>query len=436
MFSKNVMVVNKDRRKVGRVPVGVARELVGTSAAKVIHSKPAILELTPNRRGNACVASKATKVAKQAKPAAQPKVNAIKNLIDMAGRFTGKRNSRIDILKKVLLRIYHGELCVEATDLEAHFSGRAAPGDKYSLSHDEGADSVCVDLDRLKKLLPLSAITNVTSRIHIRKKEDAIGLEVGEFYLEGESAENFPVTHTGNNIAYTVPTIGGILDFVGVARSKIAEYHYRGIHFDMKGGCLVATDMNRLHFAPIMEGVEQRGISAIVPPAVLNITKYLSGDIWFVMDKDGNPASTMFELSIPGCTQCYAKYANIDGRYPNHADIVPTNHKNKFTARTEDVAVAVRKVLASYNEDSIRHARIYFGDETRVETPGYSAAIKGSYEGTPIAMWVSMDYLGDYLQALPPGEIEIHLPEDSGSALLLKGPRGFTGVVMPADGSN
>jgi len=435
------MVVNKDRRRVGRVPVGVARELVGTSAAKVIHNKPAILELTPNRRGNACVASKATKtartakVAKPAKPAAPPKVNAIKNLLDIAGRFTGKRNSRIDILKKVLLRIYHGELCVEATDLEAHFQGRAAPGDKYSLSHDEGVDSVCVDHDRLKKLLPLAAITNATSRIHIRKKEDAIGLEVGEFYLEGEGAENFPVTHTGNNIAYTVPTIGGILDFVGVARSKNAEYHYRGIHFDMKGGCLVATDMNRLHFAPMMEGVEQRGISAIVPPAVLNITKYLSGDIWFVMDKDGNPASTMFELNIPGCTGCYAKYANIEGRYPNYADIVPTNYKNKFTARIEDFAVIVKKALASYSKDGIRHARFHFGDETRVETLGYSAAIKGSYEGTPLAIWVSADYLSDYLRALPPGEIEIHLPDDSNSALLLKGPRGFTSVIMPADGS-
>jgi len=431
LFKTNVLIVNQDKRRVGKVPVGVARELVNTRAAKVIRNRPAILELTPGKKP-AGISNK---------PVAQPKVNALKNIVDMAGKFTGNKQH---IIANILLTIHDAKLYVDATDIVSYFSGHIEAGNKYRFSHDEGIDSICVSLEKLKKLLPL---TEGIIDIHIQKKEDMLGVRIGEFFLEGESADSFPMMLKKKGRSFCVTNIVNKLNFVGRALSTVkARSSLCGIYFDFKNNNLVGADGNRLHIVPLNEGSKQKKVAArtIAPPNILTVSRYLNGNIELVEDEKKEDQYTVFELDVPGCIQCHVTSQSIEGTYPNYPDVIPVGYKNKFITRTDDIMACIRKAQA-YVGDNYRVVSIEFGAETRISSKtysatsknatAYSAIIKGNYTGVPYKESVNPDYLLDCVQALPTGEIEIDLADEAenGKGWLIKGRQGFTVVIMPVE---
>lgn len=422
LFKPNVMVVNQDKRKVGRIPVGVARELINTRVAKVIRNRPAILELTPNKKP----------ASGPIRPAIQPKINSLKNIVDIASRFTGNKRH---IMANILLKIDDGKLYVGATDLESSFYGHVGLNNKYLLSHDTGVNSICINPEKLKKLLPL---TEGVVDVHIQKKDDVFGLKIGEFFLEGESADGFPATQTGEGARFTITNIANKLSFVGSALSTVKSMSALcGVCFDLKNNNLAGADGSRLHFVPLTENTKQKKIDAcaIVPPRILSVSKYLNGNIRLIQDKKKEIQSTIFELNIPGCIQCYATYTNIEWQYPNYIDVVPTGYKNKFTTRTGDIIPSLRKVKVSYTDDTTPVARFEFGAETKVVSAktGYNTIVNGNYTGNSFTAQVNLNHLLDCIQTLPPGEIEIHLADENDKGWLVKGLQGFTGVIMPIE---
>ena len=434
LFKTNVLIVNQDKRRVGKVPVGVARELVNTRAAKVIRNRPAILELTPGKKP-AGISNK---------PVAQPKVNALKNIVDMAGKFTGNKQH---IIANILLTIHDAKLYVDATDIVSYFSGHIEAGNKYRFSHDEGIDSICVSLEKLKKLLPL---TEGIIDIHIQKKEDVLGVRIGEFFLEGESADGFPMVLKKRGMSFNATNIANKLNFVGRALStNKTRSSLCGIYFDFKNNNLVGADGSRLHIVPLNEGSKQKKVDAhtIVPPNILTVGRYLNGNIELAEDGKKENQHTVFELNVPGCIHCHVTFQSIEGAYPNYPDVVPVGYKNKFITRTDDIIPCLRKVQAHVGND-YRVALVEFGAETKISAKtysttskdacAYSAIIKGNYTGVPYKELVNPDFLLDCVQALPTGEIEINLADKAGNekGWLIKEQHGFVTVIMPIGAPN
>lgn len=428
LVKAKVTIINSDNRKIGKIPVGVARELVNNHTARVIRNKPAIIALTTDK-----------KPRRQARAPAQPKSNALRNIVDMADRFTGNKKS---ITENMLVKIDGGKLYVEATDLESHFSGHVETGDKYRFSHDTGANAICVSPERFKKYL---AHTEGIVDIHIQKNGDVFGLKIGEFLLEGEDADLFPVIPPRNGAVYTITNIADKLNFTkrALPTTKLPEkLVLRGIYVDFKNNHLVCSDGSRMHITPITEGHNTTVITAdahtIVPPGVLDVGKYLTGNVMLIEDEKKENQFTVFELNVPGCIQCYATYTSIEGRYPNYQDVIPRGNKNTFVTRTEDVVFFLRKAQVHYTEDDKRYVSVAFDNpETKISTDEwagtpYSATIKGKYTGSPHKELIDIDFLLDCIQALPSGEIEICIEEENAIAWVINGKQGFSAVIMPA----
>lgn len=440
LFRSNVMVVNQDKRKVGRIPVGVARELINTRAAKVIRNRPAVLELTPSKK----TAGRATKpTPDQVEDKPQTKANALKNIVDMASRFATKCKSQ-HILTSILLKIDNGNLYVEATDtdLESYFSGHIEHNNKYRFSHDEGVSSICISPEKLKKLLPL---TEGIVDVHIQKKDDVFGLKIGEFFLEGESTDGFPMipVPVAEGARFNITNIASKLNFVGCALSTVkARSTLCGVCFDFKNNNLVGADGSRLHFVPLNEDAKLKRVDAltIVPAKILSISKYLTGNMRLVEDKKKEDQSTIFGLDVSGCIQCYAIFKSIEGAYPHYLSVVPVGYKNKFITRTGDLIPALRKAQA-YTNDDYRVVCVEFGVETKISAKaynttnknGYNTIVKGNYTGIPCETWVNPTYLLGCIQALPPEEVEITLADENDKGWLIKGQHGFTGIIMPIE---
>lgn len=428
LFKTSTLVVNQDKRGVGRVPISVARELVNTRAAKVIHNRPAILELIPGTKP----------VDRPNKPVTQPKINALKNIVDMAGKFTGNKRGP-GIMVNILLKIKDGKLYVEATDLESHFSGHIEAGNKYRFSRDEGVTSLCVSPERLKKYL---AHTEGVVDIHIHKKDDVFGLKIGEFFLEGEDADRFPVTPQYRGVAHTVTNIANKLGFVSEALSTTQAGHlFSGICFDFKHNTIVGTDGSRMHLTPLSENTKQGQIDGftIVPPGIVAVSKYLSGNVELVEDAKKENQKTVFDLSIPGCIQCRATYMSIEGRYPDYLDVIPKNNKNTFTTKTEDVIPTLKKAQVFYTEGNERVMSVTL-DDTGVKlstngytNPAYNTTLNGQYTGFKHKEVISIDFLLDCVQGLPPGEVEINIADEDDKGWIIKGRQGFTAVIMPVE---
>ena len=434
LFKTKVLVVAQDKRRVGKITTAVARELINTRSAKVIHNRPLVLEFTPGKKPG--VVSN--------KPIAQPKINALKNIVDMANKFVSKRQQHIE---NILLVIDGSKLYVEATDLGSHFSGHIEAGSKYRFSHDEGISSVCVSPERLRKLLPL---TEGIIDIHIQKKEDVLGVRIGEFFLEGESADGFPMVLKKRGMSFNATNIANKLNFVGLALSTMnTRATLCGIYFDFKNNNLVGSDGSRLHIVPLNEGSKQKKVDAhtIVPPNILTVGRYLNGNIELAEDGKKENQHTVFELNVPGCIHCHVTFQSIEGAYPNYPDVVPVGYKNKFITRTDDIIPCLRKVQAHVGND-YRVALVEFGAETKISAKtysttskdacAYSAIIKGNYTGVPYKELVNPDFLLDCVQALPTGEIEINLADKAGNekGWLIKEQHGFVTVIMPIGAPN
>ena len=434
LFKTKVLVVAQDKRRVGKITTAVARELINTRSAKVIHNRPLVLEFTPGKKPG--VVSN--------KPIAQPKINALKNIVEMANKFVSKRQQHIE---NILLVIDGSKLYVEATDLGSHFSGHIEAGSKYRFSHDEGISSVCVSPERLRKLLPL---TEGIIDIHIQKKEDVLGVRIGEFFLEGESADGFPMVLKKRGMSFNATNIANKLNFVGLALSTMnTRATLCGIYFDFKNNNLVGSDGSRLHIVPLNEDSNQKKVDArtVVPPKILIISKYLNGNMELVEDEKRGSQHTVFELDVPGCIQCHIMLQSIDSQYPNYPDVVPMGYKNKFITRTDEIIPCLRKVQVCVS-DSYRVVSVEFGEETKISAKAfsttsknarnYSSIIEGNYTGVPYNEAVNPDFLLDCMQALPTGEIEINLADEAGKekGWLIKGQQGYMAVIMPIETQN
>ena len=139
VFRKSIHVIGTEKQGIGRIPVRVARELVKTNHAEILHNHPSVIGL--RHIGS-----------KTASPNRVVSTSPLKNLIHTASLFASK-NSRMTVLNSILFKIVDDNLCVMATDLESYFIGYLEHGANYSFTHDEGINAVCINAGHFSKIL-------------------------------------------------------------------------------------------------------------------------------------------------------------------------------------------------------------------------------------------------------------------------------------------
>lgn len=442
LLKPKIRVLGHDGCGLGRVPCGVAKALVNTGAARVVHDQPVVLGLSPAKK------KPADKPYRPVAAPRAPRINALKNIVDIAGKFVDKKYTG-----DLLLTIDGDKLRVESTDLEVHFKGYIEADNKYHFSHDGDINSVCVSPQKLGKLLPhINGIVDM----RITKREETPGIQLGEFFLEGQGADGFPVIYPIKNERSRTVMVEGIADKLGYTSKAIgktpAKPVFEGILFDLKEGCMVCANGDRLHAtilateypAPSLTDKINAcdGSYALVPKKILLAGKYLSGEITGVVSVGTEKVQeycerAVFGLNIPGCKDAYITSQCIEGAYPRYKEVIPTTYKNSFTTTRDDVVSSLKKAQANLRDDvDYGCITMSFSNEegATIKTKCYSAFVNGNYTGEPFRGLVNIGYVLDGIQGMLPGEIKIELPENGEyQGWCIRGEQGFTAVVMPSE---
>lgn len=427
VFRRGVPVISADKKTIGRVPAPVARALVASNSAKLLRDKPVIIGLQPPTKSRNADIPRAVN-------------NPLKQLIVVASMFTAS-GRRVPALNSLLFRVDHEKLTVSATNLEAHFSGSIASGSKYTFTHDEGINEICIDAQQLKKIL---ACPDECSNIQFISGETPC-LKVGSFVIEGfspdEKLHTMPFKEGNKTSSFTVTNIAEKLTFVGKALSN-SKYKaaLSGIYFDTARQQLAGADGNRLHLAPMTDSKRHDKCTpdgVVVPSSILKAARLLTGDGHIMAENDADK-HICFTLNVPGCTDCRAVYRAIDGQFPQYNDVIPREFANRFTARTQDILSILHKALIASATDSdskpitaeFRHGQMIVTVNVRGRVT-YRGAVQGQYNGAPYCGVVNVIFVLDAIQTSG-DSVEILLQSEKDKAWTIKGKTGCA-VVMPIE---
>jgi len=428
IFRRGVPLISADKKAIGRVPTSVARELVTSNHATVLRNNPAIIGLQPPTKSRNADVPRAVN-------------NPLKQLIATASIFAAA-GRRVPALNSLLFNVDREKLTVSATNLESYFSGSIASGGKYTFTHDEGINEICINAQQLKKIL---ACPDECSNIQLISG-DTPSLKVGSFVIEGFSPDE--KLHTlqfkeGNKTSsFTVTNIAQKLSFVGRA---VSDSKYKaalsGIYFDTARQQLAGADGSRLHVAPMTDSNRHDKCTpggVIVPSSILKAARLLTGDGHILAENDADK-HICFTLNVPGCTDCRAVYRTIDGQFPKYEDVIPREFANRFTARSQDILPILHRALIASATDSdskpiiaeFRHGQMVITVNTKGRTT-YRGIVQGQYNGAPYCGVVNVIFFLDAIQTS--GDVvEILLPSEKDQAWTIKGKTGSCAVVMPID---
>ncbi len=429
LFRKGIPVIDTEKQGLGRVPVQVARELVKTKHAEILHDHPAVIGL--RHIGHKTVSSGRV-----------VSTSPLKYLIHTASLFASK-SSRSVILNSLLFKIVDHKLCVMATDLESYFIGHLEPGANYSFTHDKGISGICINAKHLGKIL---SSQNNNLNVHIVRGKDNPAMRIGEFFIEGEDTSGFPDMqfHKKEGRVYkgTITDIAAKLNFVGQAMSKnMYRSALCGIYFDLKNRQLVGADGNRLHTVSMSDTdgrVDQNknDISVILPATLLRVSKLFAGNI--TVADNGEHQYTMFDLNVPGCVNCIGVYNAIEERYPNYMDVIPKEgFINKFSLRTKDLILALHKALIAVGNRDDKTMACEFKNGVlivSIQHMGrliYQGVVRGEHHGPSYCGHINVGYLADTVRTMPGDLIEIMLQGKKDEAWTIRNQSGFTAVIMP-----
>ena len=429
LLRKGIPLIGTDKQGIGRIPVQVARELVKTKHAEILHNHPSVIGLRH-------IGSKTVS------PNRVVSTSPLKNLIHTASLFASK-NSRSAILNSILFKIEDHTLCVMATDLETYFSGYLEQGANYSFTNNEGISAVCINARHFRKIL---SSQNDNLNLHIVKGKDNPAMRIGEFLIEGGDANGFPDMqfHKKDDKVYknTITDIAAKLNFVGQALSK-NKYQSAlcGIYFDLKNRQMVGADGNRLHTVSMADtngrvNQNKDNIGVILPASLLRASKLFTGNATVV--DNGEHQYARFDLRIPRCVNCVGVYRAIEGQYPNYRDVIPKEgFISKFIVRAKDLMLALHKVQIAIGDRDDKTMTCEFKNGLliasikRMDKLIYQGVVRGEYHGTFYRSCINVNYLADALRTMRGDAVAILLQEKKDQAWTIKGETGYCAIVMP-----
>lgn len=350
--------------------------------------------------------------------------SALSSKLNMLAKVIGSKNS-LPILDCFLFQVANGEMSITASDSDNVIKSTLA------LTDHDGEGEFCVPnrviLDALKEL-PEQPL-----HFDVDTAGEAVAIKIvyqnGLYNFTGQSAEEYPRTHSMNDACTTVSLPTEML-INNISRSLFATANdelrpvMNGIYFDLTADALaiVASDGHKL--------VRSKNFTIkSESPSAFNLPKKPASLLKNILSKDGDDAIIKFDdrsaeiQFTDGVMRCRL----IDGRYPNYNSVIP-NNPNEVTVDRRGLQSALRRVLPFASESSqlirfhIESGRFEVSSEDIDFSTSAKEQLSCEYNGSPISIGFKGSSLMEILSNLTSDNIIIQLADPSRA-----------GIIVPAE---
>ena len=259
------------------------------------------------------------------------------------------------------------------------------------------------------------------------------------FRLPGIAAEdypNFPSYRKEKSVTLPVATLLAMIRKTSFSVSvDETRYVLQGALLQVAGkkARMVSTDGHRLSFVEKEAEKSSEDMQAVVPSkALAELAKVLEGS-----DGSVTVYFTDNQLFVElGEVTLFSRL--IDGQFPNYEQVIPKKNELSFTAETEALAKAAKRVavMAQDKGNSIKLSLKENSLEISAATPDLGEAqgeLDVAYKGGAITMAFNARYLLDVLKSLESERVEVRMSTPLSPCLV--GPEGGDGsskyVIMP-----
>jgi len=264
------------------------------------------------------------------------------------------------------------------------------------------------------------------------------------FTVYGQQPGQYPTVPTFDGDAYIEIGLenlqAGISQCLFAAAKESTRYAINGVLWQIKGKklLLVATDGRRLARSKVnlvKEPNEKAGESnsarqIIVPAKTMALLEKIGSH-----DKETVAVKLVDNQILFGCAEVVVTSNLVEGNFPKYEDIIPTDYDKKLTLSTEAVLSAVRRASLLTSEES-RGVKLTINGDTLVFSGSApdagDAEIKMpiKYDGEPIQIGFSPQFLIDALRVIKTDEFELELGQPDRPGLIKSG-NNFLYVLMP-----
>jgi DNA polymerase-3 subunit beta len=333
------------------------------------------------------------------------------------------------ILAAVLLVAENGQLELQATDLEI--------GIRFDLTEVEIEEPGRVAIPQARVASILRETADETVTLATDERHCAISASDSLFRLPIEADEDFPTIPVFDESSCYEFERSDFVDMV----SKSAFAAHKGKHRYALNGVLlmlteskarmVATDGRRMarveKKAKYPKGTEE---SVIVP------VKALDQLIKVLADDDETIRVNIHENQLVAKTkQATVTTRLVEGHFPPHESVIPTNCDKKLEVNREGFHSAVRRAALLTSEDSSAVVLHVEAGKMQVsssapETGEARVEMGIEYDGGEFDIGFNPEFLTDFLRALSEETIRMEV-RDSSSAGLFRAGKDVLYVVMP-----
>lgn len=336
---------------------------------------------------------------------------------------------------KNLKAIADGDRCtLMATDLEL-----GVRLDVRSVNVSEGGEAI----------LPAARLTSILRE----SLDDELALEAdtsqcvvrgqfNEFKMPGEDPVEFPDLPTFSEEKYHEITANVLREMIrrtvfAAAGKESTRFTMTGVLWELeeKQLRLVATDGRRLAICtgPALshDGHESKGQTHVVPTKAMSLLERL-------LHEDEEPIRVLLRpneaLFKTDRAMVYTRL--VEGRYPDYRQVVPKKIAAKVTITAGPLHSAVRQAAIMADEESkrvrFRFAKEKLTLEAQSATTGSSRVdMPLEYDGKPIEISFSPNYLTDMLRVIPADTELVFELVDGNSPALIRCGSDYSYVIMP-----
>jgi len=343
-----------------------------------------------------------------------------------------ERRHTLPILSNVLIEPDSAGLGFLATDIEIQITARASIG--------EGGEARAVTVGA-RKLVDILRALPESAEITLQQQDKRLLVRAGKsrFTLQTLPAEDFPrlAKPSGESARFELPQ-KALRHLLGMVQYAMAQqdirYYLNGLLMVVEDERLklVATDGHRLAYvAMTLESALPRQEVIVPRKTVIELGKLLA-DSEESVAVELSAAQAAFRF---GGVEVVSKL--VDGKFPDYARVIPTQHKNTLRVEREVLRQALLRAAILSNE-KFRGVRWVLTDSSlkivssNAEQEEAQEELDVQYKGDALDIGFNVNYLLDVLNNIGGSEIECLFGDASSSTLFqFASEPEFRYVVMP-----
>lgn len=343
-----------------------------------------------------------------------------------------ERRHTLPILSNVLIEPDSSGLGFLATDIEIQITARSPVGERGE------ARAVTVGA---RKLVDILRALPESAEVTLQQQDKRLLVKAGKsrFTLQTLPAEDFPrlAKPSGESARFELPQ-KALRHLLGMVQYAMAQqdirYYLNGLLMVVEDERLklVATDGHRLAYAAMtLESALPRQEVIVPRKTVIELGKLLA-DSEDSVAVELSSAQAAFRF---GGVELVSKL--VDGKFPDYARVIPTQHKNTLRVEREILRQALLRAAILSNE-KFRGVRWVLTDSSlkivssNAEQEEAQEELDVEYKGEGLDIGFNVNYLLDVLNNVSSSEIECLFGDASSSTLFqFASEPEFRYVVMP-----